>query len=165
MPEKRFKVLATDGQRLWGVLFITQGTKGDFYAGPISPTVEFKASWHVSGSFHMRGPSLPGRGPARSASSASNFQGWFQLFNLTIHKSGIARQAVGIPYLNEALDGSVLVDLTGEHAVGIHVFLVEPHHMGLIQRLTGLYPCSPQFAIFTGTRPWLIVATYEVPTK
>jgi len=122
VPEKKFKVLATDGQRLWGVLFIIQGTKGDFYASPISPTVEFKASWHVSGRLHMRGPSLPGHVAPRSAQSASDFKGWLQLFNVTVHKSGLARQAVGAPYLNEALDGFVLVDLSEDDAVGLTCF-------------------------------------------
>lgn len=127
MSEKRFKVFASDGEHVWGILFITQNPKGDFYAGPISPMVEFKASRHESGIWRLNGPSLeaPTDPEARKRRNLqlkevreriegqrtlkrqrlSEFRGQEEFFNLCVHISGFLRQAIGKPYDFRKCDG------------------------------------------------------------
>lgn len=177
MPEKRFKVFASDGERVWGILFITQNPKGDFYAGPISPMVEFKASRHESGIWRLDGESLGApkdpeerkrrnlrlkevgervgqREPRRQR--LSEFRGREEFFNLCTHISGFSRQAIGKPYDFKECDGAVFIDMRRYGSAGIQAHLLEPCRMDLLSVFSEFMP-DLQITIFTQTRPWLVV--------
>lgn len=185
MPEKRFKVFASDGERVWGILFITQNPKGDFYAGPISPMVEFKASRHESGIWHLKGeslgapkdsgererPNLPlkevgersgRREPRRQR--LSEFRGREEIFNLCVHISGFSRQAIGKPYDFKECDGAVLIDMRRYRCVGIQAHILEPGRLDLLSAFSEFMP-DLQIALFTHTRPWLVVLVHSVSTE
>lgn len=184
MSEKRYKVFASDGEHVWGILFITQNPKGDFYAGPISPMVEFKASRHESGIWHLKGESLgapkdpgerkhrdlpvkekgerSGRGEPRRQ-RLSEFQGREEFFNLCVHISGFSRQAIGKPYDLKEYDGAILIDMRRYRCAGIQVHLLEPGRMDLLTVFSEFMP-DLQMTIFTQTRPWLVVLAHSVST-
>lgn len=184
MPEKRFKVFASDGEQVWGILFITQNAKGDFYATPISPMVEFKASRHESGFWHLRGPSLGApkdpearkhrslqseKVPARSTQNTlrrqrlSEFREREEFFNLCVHISGFSRQAIGKPYDFKKCDGAVLIDMRRYRCAGIQAHLLEPGRMDILSAFSEFMPVL-QITIFTQTCPWLVVLVHNVRT-
>jgi|Deesub1362B_J571_1020462.scaffolds.fasta_scaffold06510_5 hypothetical protein len=156
MKDKKFRIFATDGERIWELLFITQNRKGDFYFGPVISGFSCKFSRHISGKMHFKAKEPELYEKLGKRQKLDEFKGVEQLlcFGISVDsfKNGSFKS-----YKWKKSDGSVVIDIRNyQRGFNVMPFLLASDQTNILENLAKSFP-NCQIVIFTQTRPWIVL--------
>lgn len=155
--EKRFNILATDGERIWELFFIVQKSKGDFYCGPTNHNFYYSRHHQQSHAKSKEGTYVF---PPDKKQKLTELKGIEQLLSYSNAKWALEKGMWGKQYKKSKFDGSVVIDLRKfRERINIIACLLEPKNTDRLQLLTGI--ANPQIIIFTETNPWIVLSVFE----
>lgn len=154
--KKKFKILATDGKKIWELFFITQSKKGDFYLGSITPGIPYKISRHVSGEMHFKLENLKIYEKLDKRQKLEEFEGLEQLLCFGVSKKAF-ENGLFKPYKGRKFDGSAIIDIRNyKKGFNVMPFLISSDKISTLKSLAQSFP-DCQIIIFTQPTPWIVL--------
>lgn len=159
--ERKYKVLATDGQDFWQLYFLKY-EDGDIYHGPVIPSLGGKYTRHSDGKKHYKFESADGEeiyGDLGEGQSIEEFEGMEQIHSSGSSVEGTKKaESLYKGYTGSKFDGSLIIDIRdfGED-ISLGVYLLEPGRTGFVDSLTDMHGENTQVTIFSEIEPWIVV--------
>jgi hypothetical protein len=161
MPDKKYRIIATDGNKQYEFFYITHAPSGDFYYGQTGSDPS-RTSVHSSGVtniHHNQGQTT--RFPATQR--LTDIKGLKQLCSMSIGKLVFPNTHVSKTPEFKKTDGLIYFDIRKfKNQVGIMIFLLEKGNFASLEPIKKIVS-NAQIHILTETDPWLVVVLHDSP--
>lgn len=160
--ERKYKILATDGQDFWQLYFLKY-EDGDIYHGSGIPSLDGKFTRHSDGKRHYKLFENVDRGmeygDLGEGQRIEEFEGMEQIYSSGTPVQQIEKEEpLHKSYTGSKFDGSLIIDIRdfGE-TINSGAYLLEPGKTGFVDSLTDMHGENTQVTIFSEVEPWIVV--------